>query len=194
MVKWTLKADAAVHQITGKAPTRNGNRSQTAAPRNVYRTKDDNWLAVSGSMQVMAERLMRAIGRDDMVDDPRFRTNADRLKNVEELDAIVQADIETRTLAENLAFFEKAQVTAGPVYDAGQLRADPHARERGVVVELPDPDMGVLPMHNIIPRLSKTPGAIRTPAPTLGQHNAEILAGLGLDAGDLTALGEEGVI
>ena len=191
-----LGGDAALHHVTGKAPMRTGNRSMTASPRNTYRTSDGNWLAISGSMQAMAMRLFRAIGREDMCDDPRYATNAARVAHADEVDAVVQDWVGARTLAENLAFFEKTEVTAGPVYDAGQLRQDPHVIGREALVEMPEPEApdGVLPMHNIIPRLSETPGAIRRAAPTLGQDTDAILGALGLDADRLADLRAAGVI
>jgi formyl-CoA transferase len=128
----------------------------------------------------MAERLFRAIGRPELVDDPRFRTNADRVRNAEELDAIIGAFISQRTQVENVTFFDKAEVTIGPIYDTPQIMADPHVIEREVIADYPDPDMGQLPMHHVVPRLLGTPGAIRTLAPTLGQHNRELLAEIGV--------------
>jgi crotonobetainyl-CoA:carnitine CoA-transferase CaiB-like acyl-CoA transferase len=191
-----LGGDAALHHVTGKAPMRTGNRSLTASPRNTYETKDGRWLAISGSMQAMAMRLFRAIGREDMCDDPRYSTNVERVARADEVDAIVQDWVGARTLAENLAFFEKAEVTAGPVYDAGQLRQDPHVIGREVFVEMPEDGApgGVLPMHNIIPRLSETPGAIRRAAPTLGQDTDDLLTELGLDKGQIEALREASVV
>ena len=191
-----LGGDAAIHHVTGRAPMRTGNRSLTASPRNTYQTKDGHWLAISGSMQAMAMRLFRAIGRADMCDDPRYATNAARIAHVEEVDAIVQDWVGARTLEENLKFFEETEVTAGPVYDAGQLRQDPHVIGREALVEMPDDDApgGVLPMHNVIPRLSETPGAIRRPAPSLGQDTDAILTGLGLDAGRIAELRADGVV
>jgi crotonobetainyl-CoA:carnitine CoA-transferase CaiB-like acyl-CoA transferase len=191
-----LGGDAALHHVTGKAPMRTGNRSLTASPRNTYETKDGSWLAISGSMQAMAMRLFRAIGREDMCDDPRYSTNVERVARADEVDAIVQDWVGARTLAENLAFFEKAEVTAGPVYDAGQLRQDPHVIGREVFVEMPEDGApgGVLPMHNIIPRLSETPGAIRRAAPTLGQDTDALLTELGLDKGQIEALREANVV
>ena len=175
-----LGADAAIHSATGESPARVGNASNTTSPRNAYRTRDGEWIAMSGSMQSMAMRIFRAIGRADMCDDPRYATQAARSAHREEVDAIVGGFIAGRTLAEAMAVFDREGVTAGPIYSAAQLKDDPHARERGVLVNLPDEELGRLPMHNVIPRLSGTPGAIRTPAPALGAHNEEILGALGL--------------
>jgi crotonobetainyl-CoA:carnitine CoA-transferase CaiB-like acyl-CoA transferase len=115
-----------------------------------------------------------------MIDDPRFRTNTDRVKNIDEAERPVAEFIKARTLAEGLAVFEAAEVTAAPVYDIDQFIADPHVRAREIVTDLPDDEMGAVPMHAVVPRLSGTPGEIRTAAPALGQHNKEILGGLGL--------------
>ena len=175
-----LGADAAIHRATGEAPGRLGNASNTTSPRNAYRTRDGEWIAMSGSMQSMAMRIFRAIGRADMCDNPRYNTQEARSAHREEVDAIVGGFIAERTLAEAMEIFDREGVTAGPIYSAAQLVDDLHARERGVLVNLPDEELGRLPMHNVIPRLSGTPGAIRTPAPALGAHNDEILGALGL--------------
>src|SRR5947209_6043425 len=146
------------------------------------------------SIQSMAERLYRTIGRADMIDDPRFRTNTDRVKNIDEADLPVAEFIKARTLAESLAVFEAAEVTAAPVYDIDQFIADPHVQARQIVTDLPDPEMGSVPMHAVVPRLSGTPGEIRNPAPALGEHNDAILGSLGLDAAALNDLRQRKVI
>lgn len=189
-----LGAEAAWHKVTGQVRERVGSGSNTASPRNVYATRDGKWLAMSGSMQSMAERIFRTIGRPDMIDDPRFRTNADRVAHREEVDAVVGAWIAERNLDECMAIFERESVTVAPVYDIAQIMADEHFREREIIVDLPDDDMGTIPMHNIVPRLSATPGGFTRPAPALGQHNAEILGRIGVDAAALTALRKAGVI
>jgi crotonobetainyl-CoA:carnitine CoA-transferase CaiB-like acyl-CoA transferase len=189
-----LGPDAALHKLTGEVQPRMGNRTSITAPRNAYETADGKWLVLSASTQRMSERLLEAIGRPDMNEDPRFRTSADRIANFEALDEPIGAFIAARTLADNLAFFEAEQVTVGPIYDASELPQDVHVRERAVLVELPDADLGRLPMHNVTPRLSRSPGAIRTPAPSVGQHNAEIYGNLGLDPQTLAELSEEGTI
>ena len=111
-------------------------------------------MCLSASTQKMAERVFTSIGRADLIDNPRYRTNADRVKNAAELDAIIGEFVAQRTQAENVAFFEKAEVTIGPIYDITQILEDPHFIEREVVADYPDADMGEFPMHHVVPRLS----------------------------------------
>ncbi|HKS64883.1 MAG TPA: CoA transferase, partial [Xanthobacteraceae bacterium] len=189
-----LGPEAALYRLTGKMEPRVGSRSNNTAPRNVYETKDGRFIAISASIQSMAERLYRAIGRADMISDQRFRTNTDRVKNIDEAERPVAEFIRARTLADNLAVFEQAEVTAAPVYDIDQFIADPHVQAREIVTELPDDEMGAVPMHAVVPRLSGTPGEIRTAAPALGEHNKEILGGLGLSDATIDDLRERKVI
>ena len=189
-----LGPEAAVFRLTGKINPRLGSRSATSSPRNVFATKDGGWVAISASIQAMAERVFRAIGRPDMIDDPRFRTNADRVRNAEACEAPLRDFIAQRTLAEALAVFEQAEVTAGPVYDVAQFLGDPHVQAREIIAEVPDRQMGSVPMHAVVPRLSDTPGDIRMPAPELGEHNREILGALGLSDDDLAGLRQRKVI
>lgn len=171
-----LGPEAAAWRITGRIPPRSGNQASISAPRNIYATKDDGWVALSASTQGMAERLLRAIGRPELIEDPRFLTNSHRLANVAALDAVIQDFVGQRTLSESLEFFAKAETTVGPVYDASGFELDPHVRERGVLVEMEDRELGSLPMHAVVPRLSGTPGALRRAAPALGEHEEEIMA------------------
>ena len=184
-----LGPQAANYRLTGKIKARTGSRSTNTAPRNVYRCKEGKYVGLSASTQKMAERLFRAIGREDLVDDPRYRSNAQRVQRAEELDAIIGAFIAQRTQAENVGFFEKAEVTIGPIYDVSQIIEDPHIIERGVLADYPDADMGAFPMHPVVPRLSGTPGSIRTAAPRLGQHNRELLSELNLNYEELLKAG-----
>jgi len=176
-----LGPQAANYRLTGTVKPRTGSRSTNAAPRNAYRCKDGKYVGLSASIQKMAERVFRSIGRADLIDNPRYRTNADRVKHAEELDAIIGAFVAERTQAENVAFFEQAEVTIGPIYDISQIVEDPHVIERELIADYPDADMGEFPMHHVVPRLSGTPGSIRTPAPRLGEHNRALLAELGVD-------------
>jgi crotonobetainyl-CoA:carnitine CoA-transferase CaiB-like acyl-CoA transferase len=189
-----IAVEAPVYNLTQTIRARTGSRSETTSPRNVFRTKDGRYIGISASIQAMAERLFRAIGREDVIADPRFRTNTDRVKNAEECEAPIVEFIAARTLDENMAVFEAAEVTASPVYDIDQFLADAHVQARGIVVDVPDRQTGTVTMHNIIPRLSDTPGKLRTPAPEIGEHTAEILWQLGVDEPGLAALIREGII
>jgi crotonobetainyl-CoA:carnitine CoA-transferase CaiB-like acyl-CoA transferase len=189
-----LGPEAAIYKLSKKIRKRVGSASESTSPRNVYPTKDGGWVAISASTQAMTEKLFRAIGRDDLNQDPRFRTNSERVKRRAEVDAIVGDFIKQRPLAEAIDFFEQAGVTAAPVYDIGQFLADPHVQERGIVVEAPDADMGEVPMHAIVPRLSGTPGRLRTPAPAIGQHNHEVFSRIGYSDERIRALAQQGII
>jgi crotonobetainyl-CoA:carnitine CoA-transferase CaiB-like acyl-CoA transferase len=189
-----LGPEAAIHKLTGKIRKRVGSASEQSSPRNVYATKDGGWVAISASTQAMTERLFRAIGRADLNEDPGFKTNAERVKRRHEVDRIVGGFIEQRTLADAIAFFEEAGVTAAPVYDIAQFVEDPHVQERGIVVETPDDEVGDLPMHDIVPRLSRTPGVLRYPAPKIGQHNDEIYGRIGYSPERILSLRQQGVI
>ena len=189
-----IATEAGIYRLTGEVRERTGSRSETTSPRNVFRTKDGRYIGISASIQAMAERLFRAIGRAEMITDPRFRTNTDRVRNAEACEAPIVAFIGARTLAENMEIFERAEVTASPVYDIDQFMADPHVIAREILVDLPDTQIGQLPMHNVIPRLSATPGRLRRPAPTLGEHTAEVLGALGLDHATIDGLAREGVV
>jgi formyl-CoA transferase len=176
-----LGPQAANFRLTGKVKPRTGSRSTNAGPRNAYRCRDGLYVCLSSSTQKMAERLFHSIGRPDLAANARYRTNADRVRHAEELDAIIGPFIAQRTQAENVAFFEKAEVTIGPIYDIRQILEDPHVLARALVADYPDPDMGSFPMHHVVPRLSGTPGSIRTPAPRLGEHNRALLSEIGID-------------
>lgn len=183
-----LGPEAANHRLTGMPTRRNGSRASNTAPRNIYECSDGKFVALSASMQSMAERLFAVMGREDLLTDARFRTNTDRVRNNDAIDAIVADFMRQRTQAENLELFDRAGVTVGPVCDAGDLMSHPYIVEREVLVTLPDPEMGELPMHNVVPRLSDTAGAIRSPAPKLGQHNTEILGAIGVGQRELEEL------
>ncbi|MBC5765822.1 CaiB/BaiF CoA transferase family protein [Ramlibacter albus] len=169
-----LGPDAAIYQHTGKRPRRLGNRAENAAPRNAYLCSDGHWMVMSGSTQRMAERVMAAIGRPELALDPRFIDNSARIANIDELDALIGGFIAQRTLQENLAHFAEYEVTVGPVLNVDEIVKEPHVKQRQVLVDVPDPELGSILMHNVFPRLSRTPGTIRTPAPKIGQDQALI--------------------
>ena len=145
--------------------------------RNAYRTSDDGWVCLSASTQGMTEKLLRSIGREELITDPRFANNPARLKNIDELDGIVAEFVASRTLAENLEHFDRTGVTIGPIMDTQRLEQDRYVAEREALIEVPDDEMpgGMLPMVGHVPRLSATPTILARPAPKLGEHNEAIL-------------------
>ncbi len=189
-----LSPQAANYRLTGKVKPRTGSRSTNSAPRNVYLCSDRRYVALSASTQGMTERLFRAMGRADLIDDPRFRANAARVQHAAELDAIIGAFMGRHTQAENVTFFEKAEVTVGPIYDVSQILEDPHFIQREIVADYPDPDTTTIPMHHVVPRMLGTPGAIRSRAPKLGEHNREILARCGVNDSEYARLAAAGVV
>lgn len=189
-----LGPEALDMALTGAPKVRVGNGSNTSSPRNAYKTKDGAWIAVSGSMQSMAERLFSAIDRADMIHDPRFRTNADRVANRAKVDAAVGAWFAQKTRSEALDVMEAAGVTVAPIYDTADVVADRHFQERGVYVATDDPDLGEIAQHAPVPRMSSTPGTLRRPAPKLSEHADEVLRTAGYSRDDIARFRTEGVI
>ncbi len=190
-----LGPQAANHRLTGEVKVRSGSRSTNAAPRNVYQTKDGHWVCLSASTQGMAERVLVKIGRPELVKDPRFATNIERVKNGEELDRIIGGFVGSRELADNLKYFDEAGVTIGPVYDISQITQDDYVLERESLIEIPDEDMvgGTMPTHCVVPRMSGTPGALKSAAPRIGEHNEALLKPL-LGAAEFEKLRKNGTI
>lgn len=182
--------DVSVYAETGKKadPTR-----KIASPRNAYRCKDGRWVALSGSTDIMAQRVMEAIGRPNLIHDPRFSTNEARLANDDELDGMIADAIKKMSLDECLCLFRSKGVTLGPVYDAPQLLSDRHVVGRECYIAL-EADQGAAVMHNVTPRLSRTPGSIRRPAPELGQHTGELLKEAGIGDAEIRAMQKRGAI
>jgi crotonobetainyl-CoA:carnitine CoA-transferase CaiB-like acyl-CoA transferase len=180
--------DVSNFAATHRAPEPN---VKVASPRGVYRCRDGRWVAMSGSTDAMARRVLEVIGQGGLADDPRFATNAARLAHDVELDAMVAQFVATLPQADCLALFRAKGVTVGPIYDAPQLLADPHVAERGCYVTV---GAEATVMHAVTPRLSGTPGTIRREAPVLGEHTQAVLEEIGLDATALQAMAKRGAI
>jgi crotonobetainyl-CoA:carnitine CoA-transferase CaiB-like acyl-CoA transferase len=183
----------AEYAAIGRERTRQGSRSKNAGPRGCYRTRDERWIAVSGSTPKMAERFLRSYSLESLLDDPRFSTNEARVQHALELDNVIADAIASRTLAENVAIIESNQLTAMPVQTVADIERDPHWRARELTVSVPNGN-GTVRMHNIFPRLSETPGGIRWSGGELGQDNGAVFSELGLKPADLERLRAAGVI
>ncbi|MEM1049689.1 MAG: CaiB/BaiF CoA-transferase family protein [Pseudomonadota bacterium] len=185
---------ATAYAVDGSVPQRSGNWGDVAAPRNVYRCADGGYVAMSATMQSMWEKLAHAIARPELIDDPRFATNPERVRNRAALEEIVAAFFAQRSAADNLAYFEKHGITVGPICDISDLMQHPFIQGRGVIESYADPEHGELPMHAPFPRLSGTPASVRAPAPALGEHTDGILTDLGIPQARIAALRESGII
>ncbi|WP_067902490.1 CaiB/BaiF CoA transferase family protein [Nocardia vaccinii] len=177
----------------GVLQPRTGNRSTNNAPRNTYQCNDGSWVAVSTSAQSIAERVMRLVGRPELIEEPWFAAGRTRAEHSDELDGAVGSWIAARGRDEVVAAFEQAQAAVAPIYTAADIMADPQYAALGSVLKIEDPELGPLKMPNIPFRLSDTPGEIRTTGPRLGEHTAEILARFGIEEHRLAELREQGV-
>jgi crotonobetainyl-CoA:carnitine CoA-transferase CaiB-like acyl-CoA transferase len=166
-----------------------------SAPRNAYETSDGKWVAISSASQNIALRVYRVIDRPDLAENPHYADPVQRQARATEIDALVAGWIRRRPLAEVMAEFERAEVAAAPVYDAGQLLADEHLQARGTFVAVDDPDLGAMTVQAPVARLSETPGRIDFLGRALGADNDDVYGGLlGVDADRLEALRVAGTI
>jgi len=189
-----LGPQAAAYRLTNKVRQRSGNRSMLTAPRGAYRCKDGRYVAVSTAIQSMAERLFHAIGRPDLVTDPRYSTFEKRAAHADELDAIMQEFLNTLTQEEAVAHFTAVDVTVGPIYDISQIIEDDHFIEREVLVEVEDDDMGSVPISGLPVRLSETPMHLYRPAPKKGADRNEVLGWIGMSEDEAEKLTKAGIV
>jgi len=178
----------------GYVQPRTGNRSASNAPRNTYRTADGAWLAVSSSAQSVAERVMRLVGRPDLVEQPWFATGTGRAAHADEIDAAVSAWMAAHDREEAVAAFEKAQAAVAPIYDVRDVVADPQYAALGTVAQVDDAELGPMRMQNVLFRLSGTPGAIRWTGRPHGADTDAVLNELGLSEERIAALRAEGAL
>jgi crotonobetainyl-CoA:carnitine CoA-transferase CaiB-like acyl-CoA transferase len=174
--------------------SRTGNRSTNSAPRGCYATRDGQWIAVSGSTPKMAERFLESYGLRDLCQDPRFATNEARVRHAAELDAAISEAIGRRTLEENVAIIEANHLTAHPVQTIREIERDAHWQARHLLIDMPSRNSRVR-MHNVVPRLSATPGEIHSAGGDLGAENdAVFIRELGLGVEELAGLRERGIV
>lgn len=190
-----LGPNALAYELTGEPFKRMGSRAFTSAPRNIYMTRDKRWIAIAGSSQTTTARLFEAMGQPALINDPKFKTNEDRVKNVEALDAIVGKWMTEHDSKEVLKILNEAEVPVGPVMDISDIMKDPHAQLREMVIQAPDEDRGRVMMEGIFPKLSLTPGVVNHTGKRLGADNQEIFAGrLGLSKDEMAELAKQKVI
>jgi crotonobetainyl-CoA:carnitine CoA-transferase CaiB-like acyl-CoA transferase len=183
-----------VYQQLGIIGQRTGNRSTNNAPRNTYLTKDCRWVAISTSAQRIAEKVMEIVGHPEVIAQPWFASGRQRVQHVDELDGYVSAWIGERDRDVVLAIFEQAGAAVAPIYDARDIVNDPHIRQTDMLIEVEDADLGHVLQHNLLWRMSETPGKIRFTGRALGQDTGEILTELGYSQQQIMAMTKAGAI
>ena len=184
----------AEYASLGRLRERNGSKSKNAGPRGCYRTRDGRWIAVSGSTPKMAERFLRSYSLGHLLEDPRFATNEARVEHADELDAAISSAIAGRTLDENVKVIGDNALTAAAVQTVADIEADEHWRVRQLTINVPN---GAAPvrMHNVVPRLSDTPGDIKWAGGAIGEHNVDVYRSeLGLTGDEIRRLTDAGVL
>ena len=185
---------AASYKISGKVPARIGNRSNVAAPRGIYKTKDNKYVSLSASMQSMWEKLALTIGSSDLIKDPRFLTNSDRLNNQDDLDKPISKFIKKYNRDEVLNIFSKEGITVGPVLDISEIIEHPYIHDREILIDHYNKEYGNILMHQAFPRLSKTPGKVRHSAPLLGGDTDDVLKEIGISDKQINMLRKNKII
>jgi succinyl-CoA--D-citramalate CoA-transferase len=183
------------HVLTGHTRGRTGTVLPFVAPSNIYPTRDEDYVLIAGNADNVFRRLAEAVGHPEWAEDEKYATHHARGENMEELDGMISAWTKARSGEDVLRTMAEAGVPAGKVFTAAHMVEDPHYAARENVVEVEDPEIGPVPMQNVVPRLTDTPGEVRWTGPALGEHNDEVFGGLlGIDAEGLEGLRERGVV
>lgn len=179
----------------GAVRERSGNRNQYSSPSAVYRTRDGHWVTLAGSTAAIWANNCRAIGRADLIADPRFATNGQRTEHAGELNRVFSDWCADHTLDEVLAAFRENHGVIGPIYGIDQVFADPQVQARGAIVPVPDEDFGSVRMQAVVPRFTRDPGSVRGAGGGLGRDNRRIYGErLGLAAEEIADLAKRKVI
>jgi formyl-CoA transferase len=182
------------YQMQGFVRERSGATMPGIAPTNTYRCRDGLYVAIAGNSDSIFRRFMQAIDRPDLAHDPELANNDGRAAQAQHLDDVISDWTGQRTLAEVLAVLESASVPAGRIYTAADIATDPHYAARGMIEHHRLPDGQPIDLPGIVPKLSATPGATQWIGPTLGEHTADVLASIGIDAAALEQLRSQGVV
>lgn len=181
--------------ITNYQRERTGSVLPNVSPSNVYPTAGGEMILIAANQDTVFGRLAETMGRPELATTERFATHSARGENMAELDDIIIEWTRAKPADELLDLLHEAGVPAGRIYTARDMFADPHFAAREAIVRLAHPDLGDIPMQNVFPKLSETPGRIRHAGPELGEHNAEVYGGLlGIDAERLAGLAGDGIV
>ncbi|RZI43240.1 CoA transferase [Herbaspirillum sp. HC18] len=182
------------YDFAGVVRARTGGALPGIVPSNTYTTKDGENIVIAGNGDAIFKRLMVAMGRDDMANDPTIARNDGRAARAEEIDGAIQAWCDTKTIDEALAILKAADVPVGKIYSVRDMMADPQFLARRMFEQHAFKDGTPIKLPAITPKLSETPGETKWLGPELGEHNTEVLRGLGYDDEHIAHLRRENVI
>jgi crotonobetainyl-CoA:carnitine CoA-transferase CaiB-like acyl-CoA transferase len=185
--------ESAIYFATGVPPGPNGSAHQLSAPYQAFPTSD-GYITIGGANQRNWERLCHAIGRAELIDDPRFASNVERMANRPALEETLSQTFKTQTAEHWLKILDQAGLPCGPINDMAQVYADPQVIARDMVVEIEHPAAGTIQNVGIPIKFSETPGSIRRPPPRLGEHTDEVLTEFGYTTDDIAGLKERGIV
>ena len=185
--------ESATYFATGEVAGPLGSAHRMIAPYQAFATQD-GYINIGAANQNNWERMCRAVGREDLLDDDRFASNPERMVSIDALTPIMEETFRTQTTAHWVEVLENAGVPCGPIYNIEQVYADPHVQSREMSVKLEHPKSGSIRNIGVPVKLSDTPGSVRTPAPLLGQHSDEVLAQYGYANGDIAVFRDAGVL
>ena len=189
-----LESTLMEYSYDGTVRQRTGTSIPGITPSNVYRSKGGEWVQISGNGDAIFRRLMLAIGRPDMADDPELARNPGRMVRADAIDAAIQAWAAQQEPEAIVQAMRAAEVPATRIYSIAEVVADPQFRARGMIEPHTLADGTPIDLPTPAPRLSQTPGATRWLGPALGAHTDAVLAELGLDAAQIAAMRQDGVI
>ncbi|MGN4153472.1 CaiB/BaiF CoA transferase family protein [Burkholderia gladioli] len=182
------------YDLLGHVRERSGGALPGIAPSNTYRTEDGAFVVIAGNSDPIFRRLMQVIGRPELAEDPALAHNDGRVRQNAMLDAAIGAWTSHHSIDEVLAALERAEVPAGRIYSVADIVSDPHYQAREMLIPATLPGGAAVTMPGIVPKLSDTPGTVNWQGPALGEHTADVLAGLGFGEDEIARLREQGAV
>lgn len=185
---------AVEYEQLGEVRQRAGTRATYTAPSNMYRTSDGAWVTLVGSSEIIFRRLCEAMGAPQLAAEPRFASNPLRVRNIDELDGVIERWCASQTFDALAVTLTRYQVPFSKVFGIDDVMQDPHFQVRGTIIRLPDPDLGSVPAPCIVPRFSGHNLPVPRSGPAVGEHNVEVYGALGVGEAELALLKSKGVI
>lgn len=190
-----LESTLPEYDVAGIIRERSGTSLPGIAPSNTYRSQDGSYIVIGGNSDALFKRLMGVIGRPDLAEDPRYRTNKERAEHAAELDALIDGWTQQHPLHEVLQHLEEAQIPAGPIYSIADIVNDEQYQAREMLLPAQLEGIGNVAMPGLVPKLSQTPGEIVWYGGAIGMHNEDIYGGLlGLSSERIQELAKQGAI